>query len=632
MEEKSQAITSKKINADEILPVPAFALQSIDQQISDAGGEWKPPKDAEGSVGRTMFDAPGSEDGSVTVLLPRDHISELPSQTLVRVKSADGRSYIGVVIKGPFAEPDGLKADAPIVVTTTVHGGIFMPKFHGRVQIELMAEEIENGVLVPPRRRPLPNSFVFALDGEETAKVLQADGEVLLGLADGHDDIEVRISSTKKSVLPRHTGILGTTGGGKSTTVSGFLSQVTQAGISSIIIDTEGEYTAINEPTDNPGMARALARRGLTATGIPNTHVLHLVDRGTSNPAHPRKSTFRLDFSELSPYAVQEILELTDAQERRFHQAYDVCKQLLREFGVFPKFRDQAEEDEALEIDELETGYPRMTLSHMLDIVEVFLHFAAQNSGTSRPRSTSSPVGSTGPNLYNSVFKSNTDRVLQKVQATNPDSHDVSWRTLKSKLWRLHRYRVFDNKNADSLNYVEMLQPGKVSIVDLSDTDSPQIRNLVIAQLLKGIQRQQDSNYQAAQKLKKDPTPALIFIEEAHEFLSEHRIKQMPVLFTQVARIARRGRKRWLGLVFITQLPQHLPDEVLALINNWILHKISDSNVVNRLRKSVAGIDSSLWNKLAGLAPGQAIVSFGSLRRPLLVAMDPSPCKLQMVD
>ncbi|MBP7146431.1 MAG: ATP-binding protein [Acidobacteria bacterium] len=104
----------------------------------------------------------------------------------------------------------------------------------------------------------------------------------------------------------------------------------------------------------------------------------------------------------------------------------------------------------------------------------------------------------------------------------------------------------------------------------------------------------------------------------------------MPVLFQQVARIARRGRKRWLGLVFITQLPQHLPDEVLGLINNWVLHKIGDVNVVNRLRRSIGGIDESLWRHLPALAPGQAVVSFTSLTRPLLVSIDPTPCRLLM--
>jgi len=93
--------------------------------------------------------------------------------------------------------------------------------------------------------------------------------------------------------------------------------------------------------------------------------------------------------------------------------------------------------------------------------------------------------------------------------------------------------------------------------------------------------------YKTAVKQGKQPIPTTIFIEEAREFLSAQRVKKMEVLFQQVARIARRRRKRWLGIVFITQLPQHLPDEVLGLINNWILNKISDSTVVNRSKRSI---------------------------------------------
>ncbi|MGH2598350.1 MAG: ATP-binding protein, partial [Dehalococcoidia bacterium] len=109
-------------------------------------------------------------------------------------------------------------------------------------------------------------------------------------------------------------------------------------------------------------------------------------------------------------------------------------------------------------------------------------------------------------------------------------------------------------------------------------------------------------------------------------------INRMPVLHQQVARIARRGRKRWLGLCFITQLPQHLPDEVLGLVNNFILHKIGDANVISRLKQTVPGIDASLWRRLPGLAPGQAIVSLTGMTRPLLVAVDPTPAKLRMVE
>ena len=76
-----------------------------------------------------------------------------------------------------------------------------------------------------------------------------------------------------------------------------------------------------------------------------------------------------------------------------------------------------------------------------------------------------------------------------------------------------------------------MLQPGRVSIIYLSDTDSAQINNLVIAELLRGVQNQQELNYQTAVVAGQQPVPAVVFIEEAHEFLSAHRINQMEVLF-----------------------------------------------------------------------------------------------------
>jgi hypothetical protein len=164
------------------------------------------------------------------------------------------------------------------------------------------------------------------------------------------------------------------------------------------------------------------------------------------------------------------------------------------------------------------------------------------------------------------------------------------------------------------------------------------VNNLVISEILRGLHLRQDENYREyeeqvkAGKADAQMKKTVVIIEEAHEFLSSDRIKRMDTLFQQVARIARRGRKRWLGLVFVTQLPQHLPDEVLGLINNYVLHKIADSNVISRLKRSIGGVDEGLWQRLPSLAPGQAIISAASLARPLLVAIDPTPCRLRMVD
>lgn len=84
--------------------------------------------------------------------------------------------------------------------------------------------------------------------------------------------------------------------------------------------------------------------------------------------------------------------------------------------------------------------------------------------------------------------------------------------------------------------------------------------------------------------------------------------------------------------MFVTQAPEHLPNELLGLINNFILHKIKGERVISSLSRSIGGVDEGLWKRLPNLAPGQAVVSFGHLARPLLVAVDPAPAKLRMVE
>ncbi|MCP3098443.1 ATP-binding protein [Myxococcus sp. K15C18031901] len=605
------------------------------------------------AAGFTHFDTSSSEDNLLTVLLARDDIHLLAAQTLVRVKSReDGRSYLGVVVRGPFAEPNAVPANSTMAVGVVTHGKklTYTFDYHGRAEVELLGEEVA-GALKPPRFRPRPQSPVFVLDDAESERVLGVGGDLCLGLVVGYERMEARLNARDKSVLPRHTGILGTTGGGKSTTVATLIHRAQAEGIATVVFDVEGEYTHVDEPTEHTAMLEALKRRGQKAQGVRDLHIHHLAGRASRNPRHKNLHRFSLNFSSLSPYALAEILDMSDAQQERFLKAYDVTKLLLEDFGIFP----QNEEDrrQALDVDELSTGYPRMTIQHVLDVVSVYIYSLSDEGraeSKSRSRSSSKRKESVleglgeldglgpedvapaphGPTLY-SEFKNNLGKVMARVMAQS-SKHEISWKALASKLHRLRRLNIFDVGTVPGVHYGSMLVPGRVSVIDLSDTDSPQLNNMVIADILRGLQNAQEARYQKANDQDQAVTPVLIIIEEAHEFLSANRISQMPVLFEQVARIAKRGRKRWLGLVFVTQLPQHLPNEVLGLLNNFIIHKMTDSTVIARMQRTVGSIDESLWNRVTRLAPGQALVSFSNFARPLMVAVDPAPVKRLLVD
>jgi len=457
-------------------------MASLEEDITQAGGPFEENELFAGAIGRTMFDTPSSKDNTVTVLLPADEISTVPAQSLVRIKSrpmdkgGDGRHYLGAVVQGPFAEPDGLRADAPVVVTTTVRGAAFMPRYHGRIQVEILGEEVD-GVVEPPRFRPLPNSPVFVLQEDETRDMLGLANDMDLGYAVGFENMAVQIPSKRKSVLPRHVGVLGTTGGGKSTSVSGLIHQFSNAGIFTVVIDTEGEYTEINQPTQDKNMQRLLQRINRQPEGVGEMYVLHLVGRKTTAtpPTHIR--TFSLEFASLSPYAAAEIMDLSEAQVDRFFKAYDVTKLIMRDLGIFPQKGNQHEEDLALELNEFEEGYPKLTLSFLIDVANLLLASLAHSEYVP----------------FNAVFKDEkTLQIIQQRIHAVQTNNEISWKALLGKLWRLKRTDIFDNPEAKPIPFDKLIAPGRTLVIDLSDTDSTIVNNLVISNILRGIQQTQD--------------------------------------------------------------------------------------------------------------------------------------------
>ena len=117
---------------------------------------------------------------------------------------------------------------------------------------------------------------------------------------------------------------------------------------------------------------------------------------------------------------MQEILELTEAQSERFVKAYDVTKLALEKMGVWPKNDD--ERRMLMELDELETGYPEMTLAHLYDVVRDIE--AVVDKKTSEPY------------LETSAFRTNRQLRRQIIGAANlpqsaaPAGHCLGCRTV----------------------------------------------------------------------------------------------------------------------------------------------------------------------------------------------------------
>lgn len=603
-----------KKSVEEVPETVSEIRARADLAVEPGFAEYEPPAWRKGSIGVTAFDNAQSEDDVLVVWLPREQIGAVRRQSLVRIRTEDDKSFLGIVAAGPFHEPDGVPATARVLTTSAVHGAMFLPNFHGWVEVELIAEEV-GGELLPPLQRPLPNSAVFSLDTAETQQVLHCDGSVGLGRLLGDPRVRVGIPADRKDVLPRHLAVLGTTGGGKSMTVGRFVYEGKAAGCAIVILDVEGEYIEIDKQTADPAILKLLERLKLRPAGIESS-LYHLVGRETANPDHPRRSTFGVQLSSLSPYVVEEFLELSEAQSTRFWRAYEIAKRVLRETRTFPSSPEEQRQE--LELDPFEEGWPKLTLGLLIGVTSACLG-AVQKKPTTEWELQG-----------NSLLSRNLDILNRTIHAEQIPPDERSWKALLGKLWRLYRLKVFDQPKGADLPYDQLVRAGNVSVLDLSDVSSPVLGNMVIADVLRQLMDAQERAYDAAVTENSKPTPVIVIVEEAHTFLHRRRISKMEATFEQLSLIARRGRKRWLSLMFITQSPEHLPSEVLGLVNNLIIHKLSP-DVAKDLSGAVSGIDSSLWKRVASLAPGQALIHCAHMARPLLAAINPAPCKLRMV-
>ncbi len=179
-----------------------------------------------------------------------------------------------------------------------------MPKYHGRAQIEIIGERLDTGTIVPPRRRPKPNSPVFALDAKETAEVLGIGGNMQIGLADGFDDLVVRIPGDSKSVFPGTSEFWEPRAAANPRPSPGSWQRPSRPAFP-LSLSTPKESTArsMSQPKTNR-CSKPSSGEALNPPVLRTLEILHLVGRETANPAdiqRYRRSPFGLATCRLMP-------------------------------------------------------------------------------------------------------------------------------------------------------------------------------------------------------------------------------------------------------------------------------------------------------------------------------------------
>ncbi|HXG91647.1 MAG TPA: DUF87 domain-containing protein, partial [Blastocatellia bacterium] len=421
-----------------------------------------------------------------------------------------------------------------------------------------------------------------------------------------------------KGVVPRNWLTVGTIGSGKTNTCQVFIEETLAAGYAQVVVDPEGEYIFMDEPSSAPHIDEDLKQFERAPRGVKSITVYR---PPLSESRRDDAVEFSVPFDSLSPEIIMEITEMSTAQQTRFTFLYEQAIQIAR------KEKGDAVAIESEDID-LSMGYPGITLAwllRMLDQEFQYYNWKREHKKSARSKRKASD-DEAGTEADRDAAETEMRIYCHKYQLEPliQDQTDVaSYGALRKKLRELQMMRIFDRKDAPPLDIKELSRPGHLSVIDMSDSREQQVVNIVIADLLARM-------YHYKMGLtEEENTKRRVFltIEEAHGFVSREKQDRMEQTLDQLRRIARRGRKRWLALHFVTQSPQHLPSELFELTNNKIIHQTTGAENLRVLKAAAGTVNEAIWEDVPSLGKGRAIIVSSQYPHPIIAQIRPASSK-----
>lgn len=530
--------------------------------------------DKKTAIGFVNFDSGVGSNNEVEIRIPFDKLKELSRGKYVIIPhDTDGYFYLARLTRGPFFTPDAVSRDSAFAKASIVQAGdiAFIPDYHGIGFCELIGLfHYDSSHLSGVQTRPHPKSPVFNLPPDKIQELLKLKGNMYLGHLSGYEGIRVYLDANSKVILPRNIGIFGTVGSGKTNSSQVLIEEASAAGWSVVVLDVEGEYISMDKPNsemqNNQGLKKKAEQYQITPEGLKSFQVYHPAKTDSK-----RKDSleFSIPFGSLSPYELSAIMGMNDTQTDNFTTLWDKQVADIATKSTKPKNpKNQWKAIDENKFDE-EPEYPDLTIESLLN-------------------------------------KLNDELKEQK------GSSKSSFLVVKRLLSRLRRFGIFDSTD-DLIDTADLLKPGKVSVLDLSNSYTVQVNNIVIAYLLRKLFDQKIKN--------PDLPPTMIFIEEAHTFVSRENASKMEALLDRLREVTRRGRKRWLGLCFISQQPSHLPEEIFELCNTKIIHQTTGNRNLNALKISGGNVNEAIWDDVPTLGQGRSIIISPQFQHPIMTNM-----------
>jgi len=533
--------------------------------------------------------------GSVSGASVRVHLVESVASGLAII---DGSTYrvgqVGSFIRIPLGYQDlfgvvsevGVSA-APEALQVSLETGARW------IKVQLVGEAIGTSFERGISQHPNVNDEVHLVTGNDLFRIYGESGvgQVPIGRLSSAENIDVRIDIDK--LLTRHCAVLGSTGSGKSTTVTSLLRSIAAfkddetvyPSARILLLDIHGEYSdaladisTVFRINPNKGQKElcipywAVDPTDLIAFltgGIADDKALHIYDKITelkqkslSNGTFLGVDDKSLTLDTPIPYSLKQLwLELIDVELRTFEGPN----------------RDQPAK---ISDGDAQNLVPPKYKPHAMGTAGPFLNTAAP--GIKRQLI----------NLRSRLLDKQYDFLLHPGK-WEPQLNGIPQKDLPEilKSWLGHQYPI--------------------TILDLSGVPS-QVLIRLIGTILKIVYEalfwSRDKSEGAVER------PLLIVMEEAHRYL----YAEAKNLARDIAqRIVKEGRKYGIGCMVVSQRPSEVDDTILSQCGTFIALRLSNPIDRNSVQGTLPDNLATLMDMLPVLRTGEAIITGEAARLPM---------------
>lgn len=113
--------------------------------------------------------------------------------------------------------------------------------------------------------------------------------------------------------------------------------------------------------------------------------------------------------------------------------------------------------------------------------------------------------------------------------------------------------------------------------------------------------------------------PIVIILEEAQNYIAEHKTSVAKTVFE---RIAREGRKYGISLIVSSQRPSELSKTVLSQCNSFIIHRLQNPEDQKYIRGLISSANADILDQLPVIPQQHAIITGDCVRAPIQVRID----------